>query len=153
VLFDPAFAASDIPALLAPVKATFHNALAHPFWLYHPAEAAERSVIEVTVGSGTVEVNDDAIMSRLRHQVLDSVAHNVWAPLLRQMHERSMLPANWRAIVRSALFCCPMLVTNLVDEARPASVRSLALARAVAAGSEPIEGTDAVSCFLDQVAP
>jgi hypothetical protein len=153
VLFDPAFAASDIPALLAPVKATFHNALAHPFWLYHPEEAAGRSTIEITVGDGTVEVNDDAAMSRLRHQVLDSVAHNVWAPMLGQMHGRSMLPPNWRSIVRSALFCCPMLVTNLVDEARPVPVRYLALGRAVAAGSEPAGGDDAVSSFLDQVGP
>jgi hypothetical protein len=153
VLFDPAFAASDMPALLAPVKATFHNALAHPFWLYHPDEAARRSTIEVTEGDGTVEVREDATMSRLRHQVLDSVAHHVWAPMLRQLHASSMLPPNWRAIVRAALFCCPMLVTNLVDEARPVPVRYLALARAVAAGSEPVEGNDVVSSFLDRVAP
>ena len=50
-LFDPAFAATDIPALLAPVKATYHNALAHPFWLYHPDEAAERFSVESTVGA------------------------------------------------------------------------------------------------------
>lgn len=153
VLFDPAFAAPDMPALLAPVKATFHNALAHPFWLYHPKEAAARSTIEVTVGDDVVEVHDDATMSRLRHQVLDSVAHNVWAPMLRQLHGSSMLPPNWPAIVRSALFCCPVLVTNLVDEARPVAVRYLALARAVAAGSEPVDGNDVVSAFLDQVAP
>lgn len=153
VMFDPAFAATDIPSLLAPVKATFHNALAHPFWLYHPAEAAARSRIDVSVGTDNVEVTDDAAMSRLRQQVLDSAAEHIWAPLLRQMHRRSMLPANWRAIVRSALFCCPMLVTNLVDEARPRPVRFLGLSRAVVAGSEPVAGKDAVSSFLDQVAP
>jgi hypothetical protein len=34
VFFDPAFAGSHVPALLAEIKATFHNIFAHPFWLY-----------------------------------------------------------------------------------------------------------------------
>ncbi len=152
-LFDPAFAGTDIPALLAPVKATFHNALAHPFWLYHPGEAAERFSIETSIRGDVVEVSDDAHLSGLRREVLDSAAELIWVPLLREMSRRSWLPANWRAIVRSALFCCPLLVTNLVDVSRPAPVRALGLARAVAAGSEPVSGADAVSSFLDQVTP
>jgi hypothetical protein len=152
-LFDPAFAGTDLPALLAPVKATFHNALAHPFWLYHPAEAAERYNIDASVAGDVVEVSDDARLSGLRREVLDSAAELVWAPLLCEMARRSWLPANWRAIVRSALFCCPMLVTNLVDESRPGPVRLIGLARAVVAGSEPVSGTDAVSSFLDRVTP
>ena len=152
-LFDPAFAGTDLPALLAPVKATYHNALAHPFWLYHPAEAAERFHVETSVAGDVVEVSDDAGLSELRREVLDSAAELVWAPLLAEMSRRALLPANWRAIVRSALFCCPMLVTNLVDESRAVPVRLIGLARAVAAGSEPASGTDAVSCFLDRVAP
>jgi hypothetical protein len=46
-----------------------------------------------------------------------------------------------------------MLVTNLVAESRPIPVRLLGLARAVAAGSEPVDGADAISSFLDRVAP
>src|SRR5262249_34964707 len=42
VLFDPAFAGDDIPALLGEIKATFHNIFAHPFWLYTP-ELAEKA--------------------------------------------------------------------------------------------------------------
>lgn len=152
-LFDPAFAGTDLPALLAPVKATYHNALAHPFWLYHPAEAAERFHIEASVAGDVVGVSDDAGLSQLRREVLDSAAELVWVPLLREMSRRALLPGNWRAIVRSALFCCPMLVTNLVDESRAVPVRFLGLARAVAAGSEPVSGADAVSTFLDRVAP
>jgi hypothetical protein len=152
-LFDPAFAGTDIPALLAPVKATFHNALAHPFWLYHPDEAAARSSIEASVAGDVVEVSDDAQLSPLRRDVLDSAAELIWAPLLAEMARRSLLPGNWRAIVRSALFCCPMLVTNLVAQNRAAPVRLLGLARAVAAGSEPVNGSDAISSFLDRVAP
>ncbi|MGA3218896.1 MAG: hypothetical protein ABSE77_07450 [Acidimicrobiales bacterium] len=152
-LFDPAFAGADLPALLAPVKATFHNALAHPFWLYHPDETSARFCIESSVTADVVEVSDDAQLSQLRREVLDSAAELIWAPLLAEMSRRSLLPGNWRAIVRSALFCCPMLVTNLVAESRPAPVRVLGLARAVAAGSEPVDGADAVSSFLDRVAP
>jgi hypothetical protein len=152
-LFDPAFAGTDLPALLAPVKATFHNALAHPFWLYHPDEAAARFNIESSVTADIVEVSDDAQLSPLRREVLDSAAELIWAPLLAEMSARSLLPADWRAIVRSALFCCPMLVTNLVAGSRPPRVRHLGLARAVAAGSEPVNGADTISSFLDRVAP
>jgi hypothetical protein len=152
-LFDPAFAGTDLPALLAPVKATFHNALAHPFWLYHPAEAAQRSTIEVDRGAEVVELTDDAHLSGLRRQVLDSAAELVWAPLLAELARRSWLAGNWRAIVRSALFCCPMLVTNLTASNRSEPVRLLGLARAVAAGSEPASGSDDVSRFLDGVTP
>ena len=41
VLFDPAFAGAHMPALIAEAKATFHNILAHPDWLYFPGTAAE----------------------------------------------------------------------------------------------------------------
>ena len=135
------------------MKASFHNALAHPFWLYHPDEAAARFSIEISVTADIVEVSDDAQLSPLRREVLDSAAELIWAPLLAEMSRRSLLPGNWRAIIRSALFCCPMLVTNLVAESRPEPVRFLGLARAVAAGSEPVDGADAVSSFLDRVAP
>jgi hypothetical protein len=153
-LFDPAFAANDIPTLLAPVKATYHNALAHPFWLYHPMEAAERFSVKSTLGENVVEILHNAEMSTLRREVLTSAAELVWAPLLRELARRSCLPANWRQIVRSALFCCPMLVTNLVAADRPSEIRLLGLAQAVAAGSEPVPGSrDDISCFLDEVAP
>ena len=153
-LFDPAFAANDIPALLAPVKATYHNALAHPFWLYHPVEAADRFKVESAVTGDMVEIWHDAEISSLRQEVLASAAELIWAPLLRALAARSWLPANWRQIVRSALFCCPMLVTNLVADHRPAGIRLLGLAQAVAAGSEPVAGGfDRISGFLDAVAP
>ncbi len=153
-LFDPAFAANDIPALLAPVKATYHNALAHPFWLYHPMEAAERFSVESALTGNVVDILHNAELSTLRREVLTSAAELIWAPLLRELARRSCLPANWRQIVRSALFCCPMLVTNLLATGRPSDIRLLSLAQAVAAGSEPVSGSrDDISCFLDEVAP
>jgi len=152
-LFDPAFAGSNIPALLAPVKATFHNVFAHPFWLYHPDEAAERIAVAFERGAETVVVRDDATLSPLRREILDSVAQLVWAPLLTELSRRGQLPPDWRSTVRAALWCCPFLVTNLVARTRPESIRYLGLARAVMLGSEPVAGSDDVSRFLDSVTP
>jgi hypothetical protein len=149
-LFDPAFASDDIPALLAPVKATYHNVFAHPFWLYHPGEAAGVTVHD---DGEIVSVDYGGPMTVLRHQILDSVAELAWAPLLAALAARGQLPGNWREIVRAALFCCPLLVTNLLSAARPAEVRLLGLAQAVAAGSEPDDGTDPLARMLDAVTP
>jgi hypothetical protein len=152
-LFDPAFAGSDLPALLAPVKATFHNVFAHPFWLYHPREAAGRIGVEVSIGNGVIEVGDDTGLPPLRQEIADSVAGLVWAPLLRELADRGALPPDWRATVRAALACCPLLVTNLLAPARPDAIRYLGLARTVMAGSEPVNGEDPVSRLLDSVSP
>jgi hypothetical protein len=152
-LFDPAFASDDVPALLAPVKATFHNVLAHPFWLYHPGEAASRVHVRAEPGDDVVSVEDDAALSVLRRQVLDSVAERVWAPLLATLAARGMLGEGWRATVRAALFCCPLLVTDLLSPERPEPIRQLGLARAVMAGSEPLDGSDELSRMLDRVTP
>jgi hypothetical protein len=152
-LFDPAFADRDIPALLAPVKATFHNVFAHPFWLYHPAEAAGRLTVAAERTGDVVSVSDGAALSPLRRDILESVAELVWAPLLAELARRGELPGGWRAIVRAALLCCPLLVTNLVSADRSVPVRYLGLARAVMAGSEPQSGSDEISRFLDSIAP
>jgi hypothetical protein len=152
-LFDPAFGSDDIPALLAPVKATYHNVLAHPFWLYHPGEAASMAGLSVHDDGDVVSVEFAGPVSDLRRQILDSVAELAWAPLLAALARRGELPGHWRQIVRAALFCCPLLVTNLLSPARPAPVRLLGLAQAVAAGSEPEHGTDPLARMLDEVTP
>jgi hypothetical protein len=152
-LFDAAFAADDIPALLAPVKATYHNVLAHPFWLYHPDEAAQRIGVQVHDDGEVISVDFGGPLSPLRREILDSIAELIWAPLLSALAARGELPADWRAIVRSALLCCPLLVTNLLSPARPAPLRLLGLAQAVMAGSEPADGTDPLSRMLDAVTP
>jgi hypothetical protein len=85
--------------------------------------------------------------------ILESAAELVWAPLLAELARRNELPPDWRATVRAALFCCPLLVTNLPAPGRPGPVRYLGLARAVMAGSESVTGSDAVSRFLDSITP
>ena len=147
-LFDPAFAGTDVPALLALVKPTFHNVFAHPYWIYHPGEV---SLNDVTLSRdrGEITLVDTLTLSPMRQQILDSIAQEAWLPLLRAMKERGLLPSNWRAIVRSALFLCPFLVTNLVAPNRPESLRTIGLGHALATGSEPRNGSDPLTEMLN----
>jgi hypothetical protein len=126
---------------------------AHPFWLYHPREAAGRIGVEVSLRNGVIEVSEDTGLPPLRQEIADSVAGLVWAPLLRELADRGALPPDWRATVRAALACCPLLVTNLLAPARPEPIRYLGLARTIMAGSEPVNGEDPVSRLLDAVSP
>ncbi len=138
VLFDPAFAGSHMPALLAEVKATFHNVWAHPFWLYHPAQSPYEAAVRYA--DGVLHVDTDWSPSRLRDAFLASRADLVWRPMLCALRERGWLHPDWRATVRAALFACPTLVMNLrsgVGAAGRDPVTSLVgLTVAMLAGSE-----------------
>jgi len=112
-LFDPAFAGRHVPALLAEVKATFHNILAHPFWLYDPAEAERRYSARVRLVDGVIEIEHDHALSPLRRAFLESKARLMWRPLLDALRARGWLPDDWERIVRLALFCGPTLVMDL----------------------------------------
>ncbi|WP_309085681.1 hypothetical protein [Chelativorans sp.] len=155
VLFDPAFAGRNVPTLLAEVKTTFHNIFAHPLWLYDPAEATQRYFARATYSSGTLAVETDWELSRIRRGLLEVKALQLWRPLLRELKHRAMLPEDWRRVVRLALFLCPALVMNLragASSHTPAS-SLIAFSVAVMAGSEPLDGTDMISRFLDAIDP
>lgn len=115
IYFDPAFASAHLPALLAEIKATFHNIFAHPDWLYHPNIAGTKFAADVRVSGDILEVNTDWELSKLRRAFLDSKLEFVWQPLIREL--RRTVPqfsdSNWQAYIRLALFCCPTLVMNL----------------------------------------
>src|SRR5699024_5383748 len=81
-LFDPAFASENIPALLAFAKSTYHNAIAHPYWLYHHSEDEAGQVIE---DDNWVFVEGVTQLSPMRQAILDSAVEQVWLPLLREM--------------------------------------------------------------------
>jgi hypothetical protein len=154
VFFDPAFAGSHVPALLAEVKATFHNIFAHPFWLYDAALAQERYRASVRLAGDLIEVEHDWRLSALRTAFLESKFERVWRPLLAELKRRRQLPAHWRNILRSALFCCPTLVMNLRSGAgdhNPIS-SAIGLAAAIAVGGEP-ERADPLSLLLDGINP
>jgi hypothetical protein len=157
VLFDPAFAGSHVSALLAEVKATFHNIFAHPHWLYSPARVRESLSVQAQLEGSTIKLTTDWQLTPLRRRFLDVKAEAVWRPLLKELALRRMLAADWRSTLRCALFCCPTLVMDLCAGGagghNPSS-SALGLAIAVRCGSEPLGGAhDEVSDFLDRIAP
>ncbi|MCS6780843.1 MAG: hypothetical protein NZ555_14210 [Geminicoccaceae bacterium] len=154
VLFDPAFAGAHLPTLLAEIKPTFHNTLAHPFWLYEPFEAAARFRVEIRLAPGAIEFVTDWRPSPIRRALLRVKALRLWRPLLGLLAERGLLPPDWRETVRLALFLCPTLVMSLrAGPERPPVASAIGFAVAVAAGSPAEDGADLVSRFLDAIDP
>ena len=156
VFFDPAFAGLHIPALLAEIKATFHNIFAHPLWLYDAPIADHRFTAEVTVADDILDIRTDWQLSPLRKEFLAAKAVLVWQPLLAALQGRGWLPAEWRRVVRCALFCCPTLVMDLraggsADHTPVTSAIGLAVAMMM--GSEPETGADPLSGALNSIAP
>ncbi|GBR67336.1 hypothetical protein [Gluconobacter kanchanaburiensis] len=157
--FDPAFAGRDIPALLAEIKATFHNIFAHPDWLYHSAELM--STPKITIRDGTAFVTTGWSLPPLRQAFLEDKGRLLWTPLLAALSELGALPETWRETIRAGLFCCPTLVMDLCarSESAPNSRHTPAssltgLAVAMMCGAEPgPEEQDVVSRFLDAIDP
>ena len=153
--FDPAFAGENVPTLLAEVKTTFHNILAHPLWLYDPALAAERYGASAVLDGDRLRVTTDFAPSPVRRALMEVKAEALWRPLLAALKARGLLPADWRQVVRLGLFLCPTLVMNLRAGATSHNPVSslIGLSMAVMAGSAPMAGEDTVSRFLDAIDP
>jgi hypothetical protein len=153
--YDPAFAGEHVPALLAEVKATFHNVFAHPLWLYDPAEATRRFTAKVELVGGVLSIDTDWSLTAVRRALLAAKADLIWQPLLSTLAARGLLPADWREVIRLALFLCPTLVMNLRAGAATHTETSSAIALAVAVmvGSEPEDGEDEMTAFLETIAP
>lgn len=153
--FDPAFAGENVPALLAEVKATFHNCLAHPVWLYEPAVAAARFRATATLRGDTLAVETDWRPTPLRRQLLDVKAREIWKPLLALLARRRLLPEDWERVIRLALFLCPTLVMNLrATEGGHNPVSSLiGFSMAMMAGSPPESGEDLMTGFFRSIDP
>ena len=153
--FDPAFAGSHLPALLAEIKATFHNVFAHPFWLYDPDVATELFTATARVEDGRLIVDSDWQPTPVRRDLLVVKARDVWKPLLGELKRRGMLPTDWRTVIRLGLFLCPTLVMNLRAGARSHTPTSslIAFSVAVMVGSPPLNGRDIVTDFLDSIDP
>lgn len=153
--FDPAFAGEHVPTLLAEVKTTFHNILAHPLWLYDPATVAERYRAQATYADGVLDVTTDWEISEVRKGLLAVKVEHLWRPLLEDLAARGLLPADWRTVIRLGLFLCPTLVMNLRAGATTHNPVSslIGFSMAIMAGSEPIDGRDVVSDALDRMTP
>lgn len=157
-LFDPAFAGLDIPALLAEIKATFHNIFAHPLWLYDSLEADSTFEISAKINGGFIDVTHNWKLSPLRVEFLNSKRDLLWKPLLNELKSKNLLAPNWQEYMRSALFCCPTLVMNLRANAgnsrnyHTAKTSLLGLAISIMLSSAPAGGKDVVSEFFAQLA-
>lgn len=153
--FDPAFAGSNVPALMAEIKATFHNVFAHPFWLYDPDVATELFNASARVEDGLLIVESDWQATLVRRDLLAVKAREVWRPLLAELQNRDLLPADWRTVIRLGLFLCPTLVMNLRAGARSHTPVSslIGFSVAIMVGSPPVEGRDVVTDFLDSIDP
>jgi Ser/Thr protein kinase RdoA (MazF antagonist) len=153
--FDPAFAGEHVPTLLAEVKTTFHNVIAHPLWLYDPEEAAKRYAVTATYANGTLAIDTDWVLSPAREDLLRVKAERAWRPLLQDLQDRNLLPEDWRQVIRLALFLCPTLVMNLRAGAgrhNPVS-SAIGFANAMRVGSEPGSGSDFMTEFFGSIAP
>ncbi len=152
--FDPAFAGRQ-PALLSFVKATAHNTLLHPKWLYEPKELEGKLKLNVSIKDGAVSVDHNwktEELSPLRLSILDIYAKEVWRPLLQEMSARGMLPDYWREYIRAALFCCPFLVLNLIGDKYSPAQSILALSKCVELGSQG-DAETTVGRFLKSIEP
>jgi hypothetical protein len=153
--FDPAFAGEHVPTLLAEVKTTFHNILAHPLWLYDPDEVAQRYTATARYADGTLFVDTNWDLTPVRHELLKVKADATWRPLLALLDQRQMLPADWRQLVRYGLFLCPTLVMNLrAGASRHNPISSLiGFSTAIRAGSEPVGQSDIIAEFFNSIDP
>lgn len=156
-LFDPAFAGAHVPALLAEVKATFHNVFAHPSWLYHPAEAAGHFRASARLAEGRLYLETDWEPGALRRNLLTAKADRFWRPWLAHLAARGYLPPDWEDVLRAALFLAPTLVMNLragEGGAHNPVSSAIGLHVALSVGSAPRDGgRDIVTDFLDRVRP
>jgi hypothetical protein len=150
--FDPAFAGEHVPSLLAEVKSTFHNILAHPLWLYDPEDATARFHATATARGEELHIETDWALTPIRRDLLRVKSENFWRPWLATLQDRALLPADWRQTIRLALFLCPTLVMNLNAGRHTPITTAIGFSNAVMAGSEP-ESPDVISEFLDSIAP
>lgn len=153
--FDPAFAGEHIPTLLAEVKTTFHNILAHPYWLYDPAVAERTFKATAKYERGTLFADFNWTLSPVREALLDTKAETMWKPLLAELKQRGMLPPDWRTVIRLGLFLCPTLVMNLRAGATSHNPTSslIGLSVAMMVGAEPLQGADPVTRFFSMIDP
>lgn len=155
--FDPAFAGDKVPALLAEVKSTFHNIFAHPFWLYNPELAEQHFSARVTLQGDRLLIDTDWRPSPVRMDLLEVKARHFWAPWLRHLRDKGLLPTDWEDVIRIGLFLSPTLVMNLNASAaegrhNPTS-SAIGLGVALAAGSPPLQGQDMFTRFFDSIRP
>lgn len=153
--FDPAFAGENVPSLLAEVKSTFHNILAHPLWLYDSEMVPGRWQVSARLADGCLYIDSNCAPGALREDLLAVKAESFWKPWLAHLAAQGLLPADWERVIRLALFLCPTLVMNLRAGAGRHNPQSSAigLAQAIVCGARPVSGEDRMTRFFDLIRP
>lgn len=147
--FDPAFAGRHHP-LLDLTKPLFHNVFA--MWMYFPHEKAASTTIRLNIDGDVWRVEHDYVLHPVRHMFQSSKVERVLIPILRDSRDRGWLREDWRAYLKAALFCCPLLTMNLTDAAKfPPSISLLGLTMAVEMGGESEEVRSRIDTLLDEV--
>ncbi len=148
--FDPAFAGRHSP-LLDLTKPLFHNVFA--MWMYFPREQAARTPIALSRGGEVWHVEYDYALPPVREMFLSSKVERVLIPMLRELKRRGWLRDDWRASLKAALFCCPLLTMNLTDAAKfPPEISLLGLAMSVEMGAESRSARSRIDRTLDAIA-
>jgi len=129
--FDPAFAGHHSP-LLDIVKPFFHNVFA--MWMYFGSDVARELQISVALRDEMVYVEHNYNLPPIRQAMLETKQEQLLKPLIELMRKRGALPEDWRAILRSALLCCPLLTIDMLRRL-PVSVCWLGLSQVMQMGT------------------
>jgi hypothetical protein len=147
--FDPAFAGQHHP-LLDLTKPLFHNVFA--MWMYFPQAKHDATHIEINVQGEVWRVEHDYTLHPVREMFLSSKVRRTFLPMLQMLKVRNWLRADWRAYLKAALFCCPLLTMNLTDGERfPPEISLLGLAMAVEMGGDSRGVRSRIDEVLDDV--
>jgi hypothetical protein len=150
IYFDPAFAGKHHP-LLDLTKPLFHNVFA--MWMYFPYVKQQEMHISVRQSGTTWYVDYAYTLHPIREMFLSSKVNRVLIPTLKTLLARNLLRADWRAYLKSALFCCPFLTMNLTDgEKFPPAISLLGLTMAIEMGAESHRRRSIIDRILDEAA-
>ncbi len=145
--FDPAFAGRHHP-LLDLTKPLFHNVFA--MWMYHPAIKDAQTQLTARIDGDRIHIVHDYALHPIRQMFWQSKVERVLMPTLNLLAAQGQLRLDWRAYLKAALFCCPLLTKNLLDaDTYPAKIALLGLAQAVEMGAESVGTRSLVDAALD----
>jgi hypothetical protein len=83
---------------------------------------------------------------------LRSKIERVIVPLLQMLKGNKQLRPDWRAYLKSALFCCPFLTMNLTDPSKfTPEISLLGLAMSIEMGCESDGQRSVIDLILDEV--
>jgi hypothetical protein len=147
--FDPAFAGKHHP-LLDLAKPLFHNVFA--MWMYFPEVKRDSTALLHQTDGDNWLVDYDYDLPELRHMFLRSKVECVLIPILQDLKQKNLLRGDWRAYLKAALFCCPLLTMNLADNQKfPPEISLLGLVMAIEMGSESSNQRSLIDSTLDEV--